>query len=100
MYYIFKHNMPATVILQKEDKVFSAPTVIFGSSFEVVEPVTKQMVYKVTLQFTSKEEADDFLEEIECSKNPEFLPRFRQAEKESKEGKAKPMNNLFEKYGV
>ncbi len=54
----------------------------------------------MTMQFQSKKAAADFLEDRNLLKEPGIASSFRRAEKESEQGKARPMEELYRKYGV
>lgn len=61
---------------------------------------TKAGTWQVTLRFISKEEAEDFLEDVSISKKKVILQRLKRAEEESKTGKARLIGELYKKYGV
>ena len=53
-----------------------------------------------TIQFNSKEDADDFREDMTLLKDPSVIASFKEAAQESKAGKARPIEELYKKYGV
>lgn len=67
-----------------------------------VLPVQTQTatVYVVPVRFTNQEDAEDFAEDMNMLEDAELRASFIQAEKESREKKAKPMGELYKKYGV
>lgn len=65
----------------------------------VMQPM-KVMHWQVTIQFHSKEDAEDFIEDMDLLKNPRVANSFHQASKESEKNKSRPMNELFEQYGI
>ncbi|MEK7523574.1 MAG: hypothetical protein AAB588_00935 [Patescibacteria group bacterium] len=76
-------------------------TVMHGGMFSVSGPKPQAATtYAVTVQFSNKEDAFEFVEDLKMLQDPEAKASFVQADKESREGKAKPMDELYKKYGV
>lgn len=76
----------------------SASNVSIGD-ISISEP-QKSWTVTMFINFSSKEDALDFIEEKNMLKNPDVVDSFKRAAEESTKGKARPMEELFKKYGV
>lgn len=64
-------------------------------------PATQKIVsWQVIVQFLSKDDAEDFIEDMALLKNPEIQKSFKRSAKESIERKARPIEELFKEYGI
>ncbi len=74
--------------------------VLMTSAFISKPQKTTTWAISFTINFPSKEEADDFLEDRNLLKEPMVVASFAKAAEESQQGKARPMEELYKKYGV
>lgn len=85
---------------KKSNKTFlsSAENIGFGSLF--VSQPQKTTSWTITISFHSKEKAMDFIEDRNLLKEPKVIQSFKRAAAESKQKKARPIEELYKKYGV
>jgi len=69
---------------------------ISSVSFFASKP-RKTTIWTVSLNFSSKEEAEDFLEDRNLLKEPQIIASFNKASEESRQSKARPMEELYKK---
>lgn len=87
---------------KKQDEVFltSADTISGGSLFVSEPQKTTSWTISMTIHFPSREEAVDFVEDRNLLKEPEVVESFKRATEESNRKKARPIEELYKKYGV
>lgn len=70
------------------------------SKISNISPPKKATAWTITLKFDSKRKAKDFLEDMHFSKDAGIVASLAYAARESRQGKARPIEELYKKYGV
>ena len=90
-----------TATLNKKKQVNHQVDFSVSPPLPLAAPTTKKIIsWQVTIQFSSKDDAEDFIEDMTIFNNPETQASFKKAAKESEEGKARPIEELFKEYGI
>ena len=87
---------------KKPTEAFFASTdsISCGSLYVSQPQKTTNWTISMTIRFPSREEAVDFVEDRNLLKEPEVVESFKRATEESNQKKARPIEELYKKYGV
>ena len=83
-----------------ESCLTSADSISCGYLFISKPQKTTNWTISMTIHFSSRAEAEDFVEDRNLLKEPEVVESFKRATEESNQEKARPMEELYKKYGV
>ena len=83
------------------EALFASADSMSCSSLFVSKPQkTTSWTISMTIHFPSREEAEDFVEDRNLLKEPAVAESFKRATEESTQKKARPIEELYKKYGV
>lgn len=87
--------------LNKKRRGKQTGSFLVSSPQPLTTPTTQKIVsWQVTLQFISKDDAEDFIEDMNLLKDPYIQESFKKAAKESLAGKGRSIEELFQEYGI
>ena len=90
-----------TATLNKKQPGNEAGGFLVSSPQPLTMPATQEiMSWQVTVQFTSKDDAEDFIEDMNLLGDSKVQESFKKAAKESVAGKGRPIEELLQEYGI